>query len=118
MRDTLVSDILCCRCTSLRNIRDNEEKDSAFRGMCQMITVNPAGVVQDFIFFCDAVASWMNPKEDLKEMFNKVALTYCDHEQGLKIVLSAVCQLKVYFLLERPLDTTSYTPTKPSTFQH
>ena len=40
--------------------------------MCQMITVNPAGVVPDFIFFCDAVASWMNPKEDLKEMFNKV----------------------------------------------
>ncbi|GLH02008.1 Importin subunit beta [Gryllus bimaculatus] len=59
-------------CTSLRNIRDNEEKDSAFRGMCQMITVNPAGVVQEFIFFCDAVASWVNPKDDLKEMFNKI----------------------------------------------
>lgn len=59
-------------CTSLRNIRDNDEKDSAFRGMCQMITVNPAGVVQDFIFFCDAVASWMNPKDDLKEMFSKI----------------------------------------------
>jgi transportin-1 len=67
----------------LRNIRDNEEKDSAFRGMCQMITVNPAGVVQDFIFFCDAVASWMNPKEDLKEMFNKVLLSYRD-QHGLK----------------------------------
>lgn len=46
------------RCASLRNIRDNEEKDSAFRGICAMISVNPAGVVQDFIFFCDAVASW------------------------------------------------------------
>lgn len=34
------------RCTSLRNIRDNEEKDSAFRGICVMIGVNPAGVVQ------------------------------------------------------------------------
>ena len=60
------------RCTSLRNIRDNEEKDSAFRGACTMIGVNPNGVVQDFIFFCDAVASWVNPKEDLKEMFYKV----------------------------------------------
>lgn len=60
------------RCTSLRSIRDNEEKDSAFRGMCQMITVNPAGVVQDFIFFCDAVASWVTPREDLKDMFQKV----------------------------------------------
>lgn len=59
-------------CTSLRNIRDNEEKDSAFRGMCQMIAVNPAGIVQDFIFFCDAVASWAAPKEDLKEMFTKI----------------------------------------------
>jgi hypothetical protein len=41
-----------------------------------MITVNPAGVVQDFIFFCDAVASWISPKEDLKELFTKVFFTY------------------------------------------
>ena len=53
---------LLLRCTSLRNIRDNDEKDSAFRGMCQMISVNPSGVVPDFIFFCDAVASWLNPQ--------------------------------------------------------
>lgn len=63
------------RCMSLRNIRDNDEKDSAFRGMCQMITVNPGGIVQEFIFFCDAVASWVNPKDDLKEMFTKVILS-------------------------------------------
>ena len=61
-----------CRCTSLRNIRDNEEKDSAFRGVCTMIGHNPQGVVQDFIFFCDAIASWVNPKDDLKDMFYKV----------------------------------------------
>ncbi|XP_071494400.1 transportin-1-like [Diadema antillarum] len=59
-------------CTSLRNIRDNEEKDSAFRGICAMIAINPSGVVQDFIFFCDAVASWQNPKPNLKEMFAKI----------------------------------------------
>ena len=28
--------------------------------------------LQDFIFFCDAVASWAQPKADLKEMFYKV----------------------------------------------
>ena len=38
-------------------------QDSAFRGMCQMISVNPAGIIPDFIFFCDAVASWVNPQE-------------------------------------------------------
>ena len=41
-----------------RNIRDNDEKDSAFRGICQMITVNPQGVIEVrylviiFIFCC------------------------------------------------------------------
>ncbi|KAJ8670378.1 hypothetical protein QAD02_001637 [Eretmocerus hayati] len=63
-------------CTSLRNIRDNEEKDSAFRGMCQMIAHNPGGVVQDFIFFCDAVASWVTPRDDLREMFQKILLGF------------------------------------------
>ena len=61
------------RCSSLRNIRDNEEKDSAFRGMCQMISVNPSGVVPDFIFFCDAAASWSSPKPDLHEMLKNVS---------------------------------------------
>lgn len=62
------------RCMSLRNIRDNEEKDSAFRGMCNMIAVNPGGIVHDFIFFCDAVASWTSPRPDLREQFVKVSL--------------------------------------------
>ena len=29
-------------------------------------------IFQDFIFFCDAVASWISPKSDLKETFHKV----------------------------------------------
>ena len=37
-----------------------------------MISVNPSGVVNDFIFFCDAIASWQNPKPDLKDMFHKI----------------------------------------------
>ncbi|KAA0201173.1 hypothetical protein HAZT_HAZT005841 [Hyalella azteca] len=69
----------CARCISLRNIRDNEEKDSAFRGVCNMISVNPSGVVEDFIFFCDAIASWVNPKPDLKEMFHRIL--HCFKEQ-------------------------------------
>ena len=36
-------------CISLRNIRDNEDKNSAFRGVCAMIGINPQGVVQDFV---------------------------------------------------------------------
>ena len=37
-----------------------------------MINVNPGGVVNDFIFFCDAIASWQNPNADLKDMFYKI----------------------------------------------
>lgn len=63
-------------CSSLRSIRDNDEKDSAFRGICHLISINPAGVVNDFVFFCDAIASWNNPKADLKEMFFKVCIFF------------------------------------------
>lgn len=64
------------RCLFLRNIRDNDEKDSAFRGICNLITLNPSGVLNDFLFFCDAVASWSSPKEDLKERFYEVPWFY------------------------------------------
>ena len=59
-------------CSTLRSIRDNEEKDSAFRGICTMVSVNPAGVLEHFMFFCDAIASWSSPKDDLRDMFHKV----------------------------------------------
>jgi transportin-1 len=59
-------------CSSLRSIRDNDEKDSAFRGICHLISINPGGVVNDFVFLCDAIASWSQPKPDLKEMFFKI----------------------------------------------
>ena len=55
-----------------RNIRDNEEKESAFRGMCLMVSLNPGGVVEHFLFFCDAVASWTNPPAELKDMFQRI----------------------------------------------
>ena len=32
----------------------------------------PCFLLQDFIFFCDAVASWVSPKDDLRDMFYKV----------------------------------------------
>uniref|UniRef100_A0A914ZWH3 Transportin-1 n=2 Tax=Parascaris univalens TaxID=6257 RepID=A0A914ZWH3_PARUN len=59
-------------CLALRNIRDNDEKESAFRGLCIMINVNPAGVLGEFIFLCDAIASWSQPQPDLKMMFSRI----------------------------------------------
>lgn len=61
-----------------------------------MIQANPSGILNDFIFFCDAVASWTSmhnqktvfltdskrisffagPKTDLKDMFSKILHGY------------------------------------------
>lgn len=42
-------------------------------GMCHMIRENPGGVVPDFLFFCDAIASWDNPPQDLRQMIRRVS---------------------------------------------
>lgn len=60
-------------CLALRNIRDNAEKESAFYGMCLMIDKNPAGVMNHFIFLCDAIVSWNQPPAVLKQMFTNVS---------------------------------------------
>lgn len=52
-------------------------------------TMNTFGIIceklalfaQDFIFFCDAVASWVNPKDDLRDMFYKVSSSL--HDRGV-----------------------------------
>lgn len=56
-------------CYSLRNIKDNAEKESAFVGLCNMINMNPVGVLNDFIFWCDAIASWTAPTQNLRMLF-------------------------------------------------
>lgn len=74
------------RCMILRNIRDNDEKESAFRGICALIHRNPTGIVsvchsaliilnltnKNFIFFCDAINSWQQPPPALSAMFSEV----------------------------------------------
>ncbi|XP_055353434.1 transportin-2-like [Paramacrobiotus metropolitanus] len=64
-------------CHALRNVRDNDEKASAFRGLCMMIgsRANPLEL-QDFVAFCDGVASWISPDQELKGMFQQILSTY------------------------------------------
>nr|CAD2130311.1 unnamed protein product [Meloidogyne enterolobii] len=59
-------------CLALRNVRDNDEKESAFRGLCLMINCNPQGVANCFIFLCDAIASWQTPSDELRFMFGRI----------------------------------------------
>ncbi|KAJ1019579.1 hypothetical protein NDA18_006057 [Ustilago nuda] len=59
-------------CQALWDIKDNDEKDSAFRGLCEMIQVNPNGAAKGFVYFCNAVVRWSTPSAELNEMFGKI----------------------------------------------
>lgn len=57
---------------ALRDVRDNEEKDSAFRGFCTMIGKNPSGLSSDLTNFVIAVAKYSEPSPELADMFHTV----------------------------------------------
>jgi transportin-1 len=57
----------------LWEIKDNDEKDSAFRGFCMLIQANPAGIQKDYLWFCNAVCKWQRPSPELNDMFQKVS---------------------------------------------
>jgi transportin-1 len=57
---------------ALKEVRDNDEKDSAFRGFCTMIGKNPSGLSADLTNFVIAVAKYSEPSPELAEMFHTV----------------------------------------------
>ncbi|KAI5479391.1 importin beta-2 subunit [Pseudohyphozyma bogoriensis] len=66
-------------CQALADIKDNEEKDSAFRGICAAIQVNPNGVATSFGFFLNAVARWTRPSPALHDMFKTILVAFKDN---------------------------------------
>jgi len=83
-------------CDVVSKIRDNAEKASAFKGICNVIQLNPAAIVnvrtpvqkKEKIFsnrrkkkkflpsFCIAVSSWSNPKPELASLFAQILNGY------------------------------------------
>ena len=59
-------------CQALWDIKDNDEKESAFLGLCLMIHANPNGATAGFAYFCNAVVRWTKPSERLNNEFQKV----------------------------------------------
>ncbi|CAM9616045.1 unnamed protein product, partial [Hapterophycus canaliculatus] len=48
-------------CEGLTMVRDEGEKEAAFKGLCLVIRHNPDGVLDSLGSFCRAVGSWHNP---------------------------------------------------------
>ncbi len=65
-----------CRSRALRHTRDNAEKESAFRGFCALIQLNPLGLAKGFAIFCDAVVNFQRGPNELFEMFHRVLHGY------------------------------------------
>lgn len=65
-------------CQALWDIKDNDEKDSAFRGLCEMIKTNPNGAAKGFVYFCNAVVRWTAPSQALNDMFLKILTGFRD----------------------------------------
>ncbi|KAI8373588.1 armadillo-type protein [Choanephora cucurbitarum] len=61
---------------ALTPIRDNEEKSSAFSGLCEMIKVNPQGAVKEFPAFCTAIVNYQNLPPALHESFANILMGY------------------------------------------
>ncbi|KZT41877.1 ARM repeat-containing protein [Sistotremastrum suecicum HHB10207 ss-3] len=59
-------------CQALFEIKDNEEKDSAFRGFCTLVQANPAGIAKSFLWFCNSIVRWSTPSNELRDMFHKI----------------------------------------------
>ena len=78
------------RCQALADIKDNDEKDSAFRGICSAIQANPNGISSAFGYFLNAVARWNRPSEQLNDMFRTVSPIVSFFELDIH-VLTHIC---------------------------
>ncbi|XP_018440559.1 transportin-1 isoform X2 [Raphanus sativus] len=58
-------------------VRDDIEKEDAFRGLCAVVKVNPSGGVSSLVFICIAIASWHEIRsEDVKNEVSQVLNGY------------------------------------------
>ncbi|KAI0326350.1 ARM repeat-containing protein [Cubamyces sp. BRFM 1775] len=84
MHPTLVAPILPefaqAWCQALYEIRDNEEKDSAFRGFCTLVQTNPAGIMKSLLWFCNAIVRWNQPSPELNNMFQQLLTGFKQHD--------------------------------------
>ncbi|MQL89605.1 hypothetical protein Taro_022175 [Colocasia esculenta] len=70
-----------CWCTALSMIRDDIEKEDAFRGLCAMVRSNPSGAVKSLAFMCRAIASWHEIRSH--DLHNEVCQVLSGYKQML-----------------------------------
>lgn len=69
-------------CVALSMIRDDIEKEDAFRGLCAMVRANPSGGLSSLVFMCNAIASWQEIRSE--ELHNEVCQVLHGYKQMLR----------------------------------
>ncbi|KAF9600199.1 hypothetical protein IFM89_005023 [Coptis chinensis] len=69
-------------CTALSMIRDDIEKEDAFRGLCAMVRANPSGALSSLVSMCKAIASWHEIRSE--DLHNEVCQVLHGYKQMLR----------------------------------
>ncbi|KAK4775281.1 hypothetical protein SAY86_010216 [Trapa natans] len=69
-------------CAALAIIRDDIEKEDAFRGLCALIKANPSGALSSLVFMCNAIASWNEVRSE--ELQNELCQVLHGYKQMLR----------------------------------
>lgn len=60
----------------LRNIRDDVDKEQAFHGINSMIRLRPTEILECFVYYVDAIASWFKCTRELEIEFASILGSY------------------------------------------
>ncbi|KAG8501956.1 hypothetical protein CXB51_000207 [Gossypium anomalum] len=69
-------------CISLSMIRDDIEKEDAFRGLCAVVRANPSAALGSLVLMCKAIASWDEIRNG--ELHNEVCQVLHGYKQMLR----------------------------------
>ncbi|THG00612.1 hypothetical protein TEA_008280 [Camellia sinensis var. sinensis] len=69
-------------------IRDDIEKEEAFRGLCAMVRTNPSGALSSLVFMCKAIASWHEIRSE--DLHNEVCQVLHGYKQALNGIRRSV----------------------------
>ncbi|KAK9132591.1 hypothetical protein Scep_012119 [Stephania cephalantha] len=69
-------------CIALSMIRDDIEKEDAFRGLCAMVRANPSGGLSSLLYMCKAIASWHEIRNE--DLHNEVCQVLHGYKQMLR----------------------------------
>ncbi|WOL18764.1 transportin-1 [Canna indica] len=69
-------------CTALSMIRDDFEKEDAFRGLCAIVRANHTGAVNSLPYLCKAIASWHEIRSE--DLHNEICQVLTGYKQMLQ----------------------------------